>query len=204
MKKCSCCRQSLGMKNFNKETSNRDGLGRWCKSCSKQYREDNKGKLFDQWKKYYRKNKDKIRQYHRENKDKICAWQKQWHKENKDKINNYVKNRCLTDIQYKLSKLLRGRLARAIRGNYKSGSAVRDLGCSIPELKIYLEKQFLDGMNWKNQGEWHIDHKTPLHSFDLTDRNQLLKAVHYLNLQPLWAHDNVVKNDKILDVSYCP
>ncbi len=34
---------------------------------------------------------------------------------------------------------LRGRLSQAIRNNYKSGSAVRDLGCSIEQLKSHLE-----------------------------------------------------------------
>jgi desulfoferrodoxin (superoxide reductase-like protein) len=37
----------------------------------------------------------------------------------------------------------------------------------------------------------------PLASFDLTDRKQLLEACHYTNLQPLWAIDNFIKNDKI-------
>lgn len=30
---------------------------------------------------------------------------------------------------------------------------------------------------------------------DLTDREQLLQAVHYTNLQPLWATDNIRKSD---------
>jgi hypothetical protein len=52
-------------------------------------------------------------------------------------------------------------------------------------------------MSWANYGEWHIDHKTPLSSFNLQDREQFLKAVHYTNLQPLWALDNLRKNDKL-------
>lgn len=46
------------------------------------------------------------------------------------------------DPQYKLACMLRSRLAGAISDNYKAGSAVEDLGCSIEELKQYLEKQF--------------------------------------------------------------
>jgi hypothetical protein len=77
-----------------------------------------------------------------------------------------------------------------LKTNAKAGSAVSDLGCSIPELKAYLEKMFQPGMTWENWGAWHIDHIIPLASFDLTDREQFLKACHYTNLQPLWAPDN--------------
>ena len=79
----------------------------------------------------------------------------------------------------------------------KSGSAVKDLGCSIKDLKIHLEEQFQEGMNWNNHGSWHIDHRKPLASFDLTKREQLLAAVHFTNLQPLWAKDNLSKGSKV-------
>lgn len=81
----------------------------------------------------------------------------------------------------------------------KSGSPVRDLGCSLEELKTHLEQQFQLGMTWENWSRtgWHIDHIQPLSSFDLTDREQFLKAAHYTNLQPLWAKDNLVKHNKI-------
>lgn len=105
------------------------------------------------------------------------------------------------NIQFRLSTRLRSRLFKAIRGGYKRGSAVRDLGCTIPELKMYLEGQFKDGMTWENWSftGWHLDHKIPLAFFDLTDRSQLLQAVHYSNLQPMWAKENMSKHSKVLN-----
>ena len=51
--------------------------------------------------------------------------------------------------------VLRLRVNHAIHNNQKGGSAVRDLGCSMVELKEHLEKQFYknkDGtdMSWGN------------------------------------------------------
>ena len=108
-------------------------------------------------------------------------------------------------LKKKLANGLRNRLKNALHGNYKSGSAVRDLGCSIEELKQRLEKQFYTNsetgemMTWDNYGYrgWHVDHIIPLASFDLTKREQLLKACHYTNLQPLWAKENLSKGAKI-------
>jgi len=91
---------------------------------------------------------------------------------------------------------LRLRLYHALNHNFKSGSAVRDLGCSISGLKLHLESKFQPDMTWDNYGEWHIDHIKPLSKFDLTDRDQLLEACHYTNLQPLWAEENLKKGNR--------
>ena len=106
------------------------------------------------------------------------------------------KIRYFTDNDFRLKILLRTRVNRALKNNQKAGSAVRDLGCSIEELKLHLEKQFQPEMTWENQGQWHIDHIIPLCFFDLTNREQFLKACHYTNLQPLWAFDNLVKSSR--------
>src|ERR1700684_3622792 len=60
------------------------------------------------------------------------------------------------------------------------------LGCSVEKLKSYLAKNFEPGMTWSNWGDWHIDHIKPLPAFNLNDNEELEKACHYTNLQPLW------------------
>jgi hypothetical protein len=117
--------------------------------------------------------------------------------EYKDYQFNYQKLRRETDIQYRLRHYLGARLRRAIVREQKGGSAILELGCDLDHLVKHLERQFKPGMTWNNYGKkWHIDHIRPLSSFDLTDREQLLEACNYKNLQPLWAKDNLVKQDK--------
>lgn len=113
----------------------------------------------------------------------------------------YLTNKRRTDPEEHLRTNLRSRLYQALkrgRARVKLGSAVRDLGCSLGELMAYLEAKFQTGMSWANYGQcWHVDHVQPLSSFKLTIRRQLLKAVHYSNLQPLWAEDNLRKGPKL-------
>ena len=162
-------------------------------------------------KKYYAANRESeiLRKckYYSENKNKINSknFCKKWYSANrKYKINYqtiYEKNKLKTDLNFKLKKSLRSRIRLAVKNNQKKGSAVKDLGCSIQEFKLYIESKFKTGMTWENWGQygWHIDHIIPLASFDLSDRDQFLKACNYKNLQPLWASENLNKKNKILN-----
>ena len=142
-------------------------------------------------------NQIKVLLWKEKNQQKIKDGQKLYFKKNKEKINNRRRYRFLFDVNYRLRTLLRCRLHKAIKRNVKQGSAIKDLGCSIPELKQKIEKMFQFGMNWNNWGygkdKWHLDHIKSLSSFDLSDRIQFLKACHYSNLQPLWQLDNMKK-----------
>ena len=95
---------------------------------------------------------------------------------------------------------LRKRLWDAVTGqNSVKGESFIDLvGCTQGELVQHIESQFTDGMTWGNYGRdgWHVDHIRPCSSFDLTDLDQQRRCFHYTNLQPLWAVDNLRKNDK--------
>ncbi len=135
---------------------------------------------------------------HPEAKPIAAAKQKKWRQEHGEKYNQTIRKwhaaKIKSDPQYKLKLYLRTRIRSAVKSNARAGSAVKDLGCSITELKIQLEGQFLPSMTWDNHGPvWHIDHIKPLSRFDLTDRTQFLEACHYTNLQPLFALDNIRK-----------
>jgi hypothetical protein len=115
----------------------------------------------------------------------------------KDYQNKYTKNRRLLDLNFRVSGNLRSRIRIALKGIYKSSTTKKLIGCSIDKLKKYLESKFKLGMNWSNYGKWHVDHIKPCISFDLSKKSEQRKCFHYKNLQPLWAEDNLKKNDSI-------
>jgi hypothetical protein len=133
-------------------------------------------------------------------KDRMLEYNKRYEERNKERVqhrkNTYRKERYSTDVNFKLSLKIRARLGAAIKNNSKS--LTNNFGCSISELKTYLESKFEPGMSWDNycMHGWHIDHIRPLCSFNLSDPNQLREACHYSNLQPLWAKDNLRKSSK--------
>jgi hypothetical protein len=128
----------------------------------------------------------------------MIAWREEHREELKAYKRVYETTRRKTDIEFRIASNLRSRTTAAIRYGRKNGSAVRDLGISIPEFKVYIESLFMFGMSWGNYGRegWHLDHIIPLTRFNLTDREQFLKAAHYSNYQPLWAKDNIVKGNR--------
>ena len=186
MKICTKCKVEKSLEDFHKNLSNKDGFQYQCKICRKGYG------LTEQRKAY-------MEDYYINNKDIIINKSKNYYENNKDKIFNRLNLKYNTDINYKLSTLLRRRMSKLITRGQKAGSAIRDLGCSIDHLRLHLELFWDEGMTWDNYGLWVIDHIIPLSSFDLTDRNQMLDAVRFKNLQPLWYEDNQskIKEDKI-------
>lgn len=214
MKNCPKCKKNKTNDEFYKN-------GHYCKLCKKEcdreYYLKNKEKIKQRQKddrvknkekhkkrdrRKYLKNKEKIKKrnienYHN-NKELYSKTRKKYYENNKKSILKQVLERKKNDLNFKLKCNLRSRLWQAIKSNQKSGSAVKDLGCSIKELKKHLESKFQPGMTWENYGlkGWHIDHIKPLSSFDLSDKKQLLEACNYKNLQPLWAEDNLQKSNK--------
>ncbi len=81
----------------------------------------------------------------------------------------------------------------------KNEGTIALLGCSIVELKTYLESLFQPGMSWENYGygydKWNVDHIRPCASFDLANQEQQKICFHWTNLQPLWQTENMLKAD---------
>jgi len=145
-----------------------------------------------------------LKNHYQTNKEEYSKKNKKYFQKNKKKITLQRKNRYNNDPDYKMYCRVRNRLKKALKGNYKKGFALKYLGCSIEEFKIYLESQFYSHpktgkkMTWKNHGMfgWHLDHIKPLSSFDLSNEKEIKKAIHYTNFQPLWAEENLKKSNK--------
>lgn len=114
----------------------------------------------------------------------------------------YMRVRRAKNPALRILNCLQTRITTALKGTRKSARTAELLGCSVEELRQHLEKQFQPGMTWKNRGKkgWHIDHKRPCASFDLTDPAQQRECFHFSNLQPLWAKDNLTKSDSYVPV----
>lgn len=147
---------------------------------------------------FYEKNPiyDKVR--YLKNAEKQKEYGRIYRKNNPTYVADYQRKKKKESINFRLSHVLRSRLRGAILRKKKVGSAVQDLGCTVAELKSHLESLWQPGMDWASWEPkgWHIDHIKPLSRFDLTDREQFLKACHYTNLQPLWAERNWKKGSK--------
>lgn len=138
----------------------------WCnlKKYKEQYSKDREYKIqyYKNWRKTnIQKSRELSKKWREQNKEQIAIKIKIWRQNNKDKIKQYSHKQNSVvkfDSVKRMRKSLTTRLWNAIHNNYKTGSAIRDLGCSIPEFKKYIETKFQPGMSWGNYGKWHIDH----------------------------------------------
>lgn len=198
---------------FAKKVRNPDGLQNECRACVSLYKKQLREKLGETLliakRESYHRHKHKrkytdegravAKEYKQTHKEEIKTQRKIYTEENREYINErqneYILTRRMNDLNFKLAGNLRTRLRQALKRNSKVGSAVEDLGCSIEFFKQYIEAQFETGMSWDNYSPegWHIDHIVPLSKFDLTDREQFLKACHYTNQRPMWAIPNIVE-----------
>ncbi len=168
-----------------------------CVECNRllnaQWRANNPEKHIEQSRRTHQKNKVKknaySREYGRRNRKRLAELNRRWFKANPDKWRQYESR-----PKRKLENILRVRLRKALKRGTKTGSAVRDLGCSVQQFREYIESQFSPNMSWGTHGNvWQLDHKRCLASFDLSDREQLLQACHFSNFQPLLKSDHRLK-----------
>jgi len=165
------------------------------------YRKEHVEEIIEYKKKYRKEHRKEINEYELKyyyGNYKLCSeWRKKSYINNREKRIAY-NLKYYRRIENKIIVNLRVRIWKVLKGINKSQSTMKLLGCNREQLKKHLQSKFTVGMSWNNYGRWHIDHIKPCASFDLSKVSDQKKCFHYKNLQPLWAFDNLSKNDKIL------
>lgn len=177
MKTCKICKIPKAIGNFYNQRL-------ICKQCytdtrkeyNSKYRIENLDSIAEKKKLYKQINKENERNYHRQ----------------------YQRNRLKKDDLFLLKHRINSLIYFSIssRGYTKVSKVANILGCDYTTLKHHLESKFCNGMSWENMGLWHIDHIIP--SSSATNEQELLNLNNYLNLQPLWAVDNLRKSNKLI------
>ena len=161
-------------------------------------------------KKWREKNKESVKEYvkswYEQNKEHRKEYIKEYHKNNIDKIRktkrDYERNRKARDPIYKLISNFRTAIYTVLKESNvdKYGHYFDVLQYTPEELITHLELQFKDDMSWDNYGIWHVDHKSPITSFDIREMGdeEFMKCWSLDNLQPMWGEENIRKSNKIL------
>jgi len=204
MKKCLNCEKEL--------------IGRRRKYCSDlcmcYYYEKNNQEKVDEYRRTYRKEHSKKnikyqKGYREKNKDLLLEQKKEYYKENKEKILNqkkiYKRKRRKEDPMFRMGLNFSRNISHSLKSNKVSKKRKHWenlVGYKSSDLKNHLEKLFKPGMSWDNYGlyGWHIDHIIPRSFFRYNSMDDVeFKYCWSLNnLQPLWASDNLSKNNRIM------
>lgn len=113
----------------------------------------------------------------------------------------YMRQQIAANIHTRIRNALRSRIWYAVKRSKTSlveSGTEKVIGCSVQELKEYLEKQFEPDMTWDNYGrlphQWEIDHRRACKHFDLRNAEEQRQCFHYTNMQPLWMPLNRSKS----------
>jgi hypothetical protein len=222
MKRCTKCGKEKPDTEFTKRRSGHKKLRSHCKQCIREenqtynaaHREEKREKTAAYYlahreeklkkdaaysKAHPEKARARTRTYYAKHRDKCREYASIYYAAHKPEYCAYVKMRYRTDPNRRVYANLLAGMNKAIKNGKGSAHLVDLIGCTIPELRAHLEKQFLPGMSWENYTRygWHIDHIIPCNCYDLTDPKQQRACYNFTNLQPLWSVDNWKKSANI-------
>lgn len=144
------------------------------------------------------KSKEARRADYQKNKERYKLRAKQWSEQNREKRKEIASNyafKVYHDPAMKPVLTARKLLSRVLEatGKKKAGKTFSVLGYNRDSFEKHIEKQFQDGMNWSNHGDWHVDHiisVSEMIGLGITDPS-IINALS--NLRPMWARDNQSK-----------
>lgn len=194
---CPHCKALKPADGFFNVVTTKDGLSARCKNCAS---EDQKQRRKDNPETYARYDKERWSKYDKEPQRQA---HRAWREKNRTKRNAYRmrihKERAANDVGYRFSCRIRTAVFHSLRGDSKYGYTEQLLGCTIVELRKYLESQFEPWMNWDNWGRgpgtWNVDHVIPVSAFDMSKSSEQLLCWNFTNLRPLSWEKNISKSD---------
>jgi hypothetical protein len=188
-KRCTKCSAIKPFNFFSPQKAGYMGLKAQCRECDSKYDKQFQSKNNTRAE---RDKTDKAKQYRKKYVAENLDWWRKYERE-------YRYNRRREDMFFKIKGNMSGRLSDLINKRNLSTNTLELIGCDRETFISHIEKQFTEGMTWENYGlkGWHVDHIIPLSLFDLTIENEVKKACHYTNLQPLWWQDNLEKGNKV-------
>lgn len=216
MKTCKLCLEEkpATLEFFHRSFGSRGGLSQKCKECkkveNKYYKETRKEQYKEKAKQYADNNKEKLEKYRKErywgDVDRFRTESIENRRKNITRAREYSR---VYQNKRKVDRSMRSGLWRCLKGKQKLSKTFEYIGLTPPEFKIYLEGLFGEGMTWENYGNpngdhtdcWHVDHIKPLSLFDFDSLegeeldNALHEAWHYTNLRPLWAKENLSRQN---------
>lgn len=207
MKECKICLEEKELTEFRRDRSRKDGFHPYCKPCQKVYRRKDPNNLIRiegekrRHQKYDKGRGAETRKSYRESdKGREVSLKTSRKRTDSGKSADYHRDKYHSDPLFRLKHNVRGRLRSALRAaSLDKGTNTEELvGCSWEQLKSHIESQFQEGMNWDNMDLWDHDHIIPLSVFDLSNEEELKRATHYTNIQPLWSEENSAKGDKLI------
>lgn len=171
IKVCYKCKREKNIEEFRKDKYTVDGYTYDCKQC----------------------NRESVKEYRKNNREKVLERNRINNKKRSENPFYRIKKNISRSISQVLEKNKEERKNRRKSLNY--------LPFTIDNLKKHLEKQFKNGMSWRNYGEWHIDHIIPqsYYNYNSMDCDEFRECWKLENLQPLWAFENMSKGSKILE-----
>lgn len=194
LKWCRKCESVKELSCFGKDSHKKDGLTAKCLCCNREscktYNANNGEKIYTRKKAYIESNPELA----------ISIRKKSYLKHRKQRVLDSIshnQNRYKTDSNFKTITICRHLVHRAFNtiGTKKEEKTIDFLGYSAKDLKEHLERQFRDGMDWSNHGEWCIDHIVPISLATNIEQARVLSQLS--NLQPLWKAENLLKSNKL-------
>lgn len=191
---------------------------RYCKFCDQSFEKpgnhwlesysSSKGKKYKTYRcKKHRKNWSKT--FYINNLQQIIERVQNWRINNSEQMNLNRRVIYASNPKCRLESSVRSRIYKMVK-EHKGSS--RYLLYTISDLMLNITLKFKNKMTWENYGKWHIDHIIPIkakkedgsyywNQEELSNpHSETFKKCWSLdNLQPLWAKDNLRKQNHYKD-----